>query len=186
MASAAGHLTAVSCANPHVSSSAHSITVATTSGLAAADLAVPLAVSGKVGVPSLGLGLVALHRISVKVKISAASAAGNVRSTTITVPPQQFDTAYSAGSGSLSLATGTVTRTNLSVHATLLGFPVTLPTATIDTILTAVTSTVVTPLVNSLDSQVVMPLAGLVGARIAGADVIALSKPNCSIPVLRQ
>ena len=185
VASAAGHLTAVGCANPHVSSSAHSITVATTSGLAAADLTVPLAVSGKVGVPALGLGLVSFT-IGVKVKVSVASAAGNVRSTTITVPPQQFDTAYSAGSGSLSLATGTVTRTNLTVHATLLGLPVTLPTATIDTILSAVTSTVVTPLVNSLDTQVVMPLAGLVGARIAGADVIALSKPNCSVPVLRQ
>jgi hypothetical protein len=31
-----------------------------------------------------------------------------------------------------------------------------------------------------------MPLADLAGARIAGADVTALSRPNCSVPVLRQ
>jgi uncharacterized membrane protein len=185
LASAAGHLTAISCANPHVGSSADSITVATTSGLLGASVSVPLSVSGKVAIPALGLGLVSFT-IDVEVKVSAASAAGAVHSTTITVPSQQFDTAYAAGSGSLSLATGTVTRTGLSVSATLLGLPVTLPTANVDAILSAVTSAVVTPLVNSLDTQVVMPLADLAGARIAGADVIALSKPNCSVPVLRQ
>ena len=185
LASAAGHLTQVTCANPSSAApvSAHSITVATTSSLMAADLTVPLAVSGKIGV--LGLGLVSFT-IGVDVKVSAASAAGQVRSTTITVPSQQFDTPYSAGSGSLSLASGSVTRTGLTVTATLLGLPVTLPTATVDSILSAVVSTVVTPLVNQLDAGVVKPLANLTGTRIAGADVIALSKPHCSVPVLRQ
>ena len=164
---------------------ASSITVATTSGLMDAALTVPLAVTGKIGVPSLGLGLVSFT-IGVDVEVAAASAAGQVRSTTITVPPQQFDTAYSAGSGSLSLASGSVTRTGLTVTATLLGLPVTLPTATVDTILAAAVSTVVTPLVNQLDAGVVKPLANLTGTRIAGADVIALSKPHCSVPVLRQ
>jgi hypothetical protein len=185
LASAAGHLTSVSCANPHVASSADSITVATTSGLLDASLTVPLTISGKVAIPALGLGLVSFT-IGVEVKVSAASAAGAVHSTTITVPSQQFDTAYAAGSGSLSLASGSVTRTGLTVEATLLGLPVTLPTASVDAILSAVTAAVVTPLVNSLDTQVVMPLADLAGARIAGADVIALSRPNCSVPVLRQ
>jgi uncharacterized membrane protein len=187
LASAAGHLTQVTCANPASAAPvpAHSITVATTSGLLAADLTIPLAVSGKIGVASLGLGLVSFT-IGVDVKVSAASAAGQARSTTNTVPAQQFDTAYSAGSGSLSLAGGSVTRTGLTVSATLLGLPVTLPTATIDTILSGVVSTVVTPLVNQLDAAVVQPLANLTGTRIAGADVIALSKPHCSVPVLRQ
>ncbi len=187
LASASGHLTQVTCANPHSTApvSAHSVTVATTSGLMAADLTVPLAVTGKIGVPSLGIGLVTFT-IGVDVKVSAASAAGATRSTTITVPSQQFDTAYSAGSGSLALAGGTVTRTGLTVTATLLGLPVTLPAATIDTILSAVTSVVVTPLVSSLDTAVVKPLANVAGARIAGADVIALSHPHCSVPVLRQ
>jgi len=186
LASAAGHLTQVTCANSASAApvSAHSITVATTSGLMTADLTVPLAVSGKIGVPSL-LGLVSFT-IGVDVKVSAASAAGQARSTTITVPPQQFDTAYSAGSGSLSLASGSVTHSGLTVTATLLGLPVTLPTATVDSILSAAVSTVVTPLVNQLDAGVVQPLANLTGTRIAGADVIALSKPHCSVPVLRQ
>lgn len=185
LASAAGHLTAISCANPHAPSSADSITVATTSGLLDASLTVPLAISGKVAVPALGIGLVSFD-IGVEIKVSASSAAGAVHSTTITVPSQQFDTPYGAGSGSLSLASGAVTRTGLTVQANLAGIPVTLPAANVDAILSAVTAAVVTPLVNGLDTQVVMPLADLAGARIAGADVIALSKPNCSVPVLRQ
>ena len=150
-----------------------------------ADLTVPLAVTGKIGVPSLGLGLVSFT-IGVEVKVSAASAAGQVRSTTITVPPQQFDTAYSAGSGSLSLASGTVTRTGLTVTATLLGLPVTLPTATVDTILRRPSPRPWSRRWSTARRRGREPLAGLVGARIAGADVIALSKPNCSVPVLRQ
>ena len=102
------------------------------------------------------------------------------------MPSQQFDTPYAAGSASLALAGGSVTKTDLTVAATLLGLPVTLPTAVVDSILNAVVTTVVTPLVNTLDTGVVKPLASLVGARIAGADVIALSKPSCSVPVLRQ
>ena len=47
--------------------------------------------------------------------------------------------------------------------------PVTLPAATVDAILT-----------------VVVPLTNLTGARIAGADLIALSRPDCSVPALRQ
>lgn len=187
LASAAGHLTQVTCANPSSAApvAAHSITVATTSGLMAADLTVPLAVTGKITVASLGLGLVSFT-IGVDVNVASSSAAGQVHSTTITVPPQQFDTAYSAGSGSLSLAGGSVTRTGLTVTATLLGLPVTLPAATIDSILSAAVATVVTPLVNQLDAGVVTPLANLTGTRIGGADVIALSKPHCSVPVLRQ
>ena len=187
LANAAAHLTQVTCANPYSSAptNAHSITVASTSGLLAADLTVPLAVSGKIGVPSLGLGLVTFA-IGVDVKVSAASAAGQVHSTTVSVPSQQWDTAYSAGSGNLSLAAGSVTRSGLTVTATLAGVPVTLPTTTIDTILNTAVSTLVTPLVNSLDAGVVQPLANLAGARIAGADVIALSKPHCSVPVLRK
>jgi hypothetical protein len=77
-------------------------------------------------------------------------------------------------------------RTGLTVTATLLGLPVTLPTAVVDNLLSVVTTTVVTPLVTNLDSGVVKPLASLVGAKIAGADVIALSRPSCSVPVLRQ
>ncbi len=187
LASAAGHLTQVTCANPHNTSptNADSLTVATTSSLLSADLTVPLEVTGKIGVPALGLGLVSFT-IGVDIGVSASSAAGQTRSTTITVPSQQFNTAYAAGSGNLSLASGTVSRTGLTVTATLLGLPVTLPTSTIDTILSAAVTTVVTPLVNSLDSGVVQPLAGLTGVRIAGADVIALSRPHCSVPVLRQ
>jgi uncharacterized membrane protein len=187
LANAAAHLTQVTCANPYSSAptSAHSITVASTSGLLAADLTVPLSVTGKIAVPTLGLGLVSFA-IGVDVKVSAASAAGQVHSTTVTVPSQQWDTAYSAGSGNLSLAAGSVTRSGLTVTATLLGLPVTLPTTTIDTILNAAVSAVVTPLVNNLDAGVVQPLANLAGVRIAGADEIALSKPHCSVPVLRQ
>lgn len=187
LANAAGHLTSVTCANPHATAptSADSVTVATTSGLLSANLTVPLAVTGKVSVPLLGLGLVSFT-IGVDVTVSASSAAGQTTSTTITVPSQQFDTPYAAGSASLALAGGSVTKTDLTVAATLLGLPVTLPTAVVDSILNAVVTTVVTPLVNTLDTGVVKPLASLVGARIAGADVIALSKPSCSVPVLRQ
>ncbi len=187
LANATGHLTSVRCANPHASSptNADSVTVATTSGLLKADLTVPLAVTGKVSVPLLGLGLVNFT-IGVDMRVSASSAAGQTTSTTITVPSQQFGTAYTAGSGSLALAGGSVTRADLTVAATLLGLPVTLPTSVVDSILSAVVTTVVTPLVNNLDAGVVKPLASLVGARIAGADVIALSRPSCSVPVLRQ
>ena len=187
LANAAGHLTSVTCANPNATTptSADSVTIATTSGLLTANLTVPLSVTGKVSVPLLGLGLVSFT-IGVDVKVSASSAAGQTTSTTITVPSQQFDTPYAAGSGSLALAGGTVTRSGLTVAATLLGLPVTLPTSVVDSILNAVVATVVTPLVNYLDTGVVKPLASLVGARIAGADVIALSKPSCSVPALRQ
>ena len=44
----------------------------------------------------------------------------------------------------------------------------------------------VTLLVDSLQGPVVVPLTNLAGARIAGADLIAPSTPDCSVPVLRQ
>lgn len=187
LASAAAHLTSVSCANPLLTAptNADSITVSSTSSLLSATLKVPLTVTGKIAVPVLGLGLVDFT-IGVDVNVTASSAAGQTRSTTITVPSQQFDTPYSAGSGTLSLAGGTVTRTNLTVTAKLGLVSVTLPASTIDQILTAVTTTVVTPLVSSLDSGVVQPLADLTGTRVAGADVMALSRPHCSVPVLRK
>ena len=51
-----------------------------------------------VAVPALGLGLVSFT-IGVDVKVSTSSAAGQTTSTTITVPSQQFNTAYAAVTG---------------------------------------------------------------------------------------
>ena len=51
--------------------------------------------------------------------------------------------------------------------------------------LNAVASTVVAPLVSSLNANVVGPLSDLAGLRTSGADVLLIDHPSCSTPALR-
>lgn len=172
----------VTCSTP--ASSTQGITLSMTNGLATTSLSVPLRVTGNVTLA----GLVGLVSVDIRTTVTASSSVSASGPTpfTISVPPRAFDTVYSTGSGSVTLSS-TTAKTGTTVTATLLGLPVTLSTAQIDSILNPVISSVVQPLITALNSALVTPLLDLLGARVGGADVIADSVPalSCTVPALR-
>lgn len=91
----------------------------------------------------------------------------------VRVPPLDYNTPKSTGSGSIGLSGTTASASSDALP--LLGSTV-----------AAVTSSVVNPVVSALDTQLISPLTKALGINVAGADVyIAPPKPNCTSPVLR-
>lgn len=181
-----GSLTAIRCKTPM--SSSEGITLRMDSGLVTTSVSVPLRVTGTLNL--LGLGQV---RVDIRTDaVVSTSVNPTSQPFDITVPPRQFDTPYSTGTGSLGLGATTVkTGTQVSANLVVLGVvggAITLSSAVVDSILDPVISAVVTPLVGGLSTALVEPLSNLLGVRTAGADVIADSDPplTCQVPALRQ
>lgn len=174
-------LTSVGCQTP--TNSVQSATFDMTNGLLTETLTVPLSVSGTVSL--LGIGLV---NVAITTNIVVTTTISPTATTyTITVPPQSFDTVYSTGTTSLTLG-NTVAKTGTVVTAKILGIPITLSTAAIDSILDPVVSSVVQPIISGLNSALISPLLNLLGIRVGGADMILDSNPalSCSVPALRK
>lgn len=174
-------LTSVGCQTP--TNSVQSATFDMTNGLLSETLTVPLSVSGNVSL--LGIGLV---NVAITTNIVVTTTISPTETTyTITVPPQSFDTVYSTGTTSLTLG-NTVAKTGTVVTAKILGIPITLSTAAIDSILDPVVSSVVQPIISGLNSALISPLLNLLGIRVGGADMILNSDPalSCSVPALRK
>jgi uncharacterized membrane protein len=91
----------------------------------------------------------------------------------VRVPPLDYNTPKSTGSGSIGLSGTTPTASSDALP--LLGSTV-----------AAVTSNVLTPVVSALDTQLVTPLTKALGINVSGADVfISPPAPNCSSPQLK-
>lgn len=146
-----------------------SASVATSGGLLSGTLTVPVSV--KVTTLTAPLGITVTGRITVALGSSAAAS-----TVTITVPNQSYDTPYSNG-GTQAQLPSTSTNTVISAGG--------LTTAQVNDVLNAVASTVVAPLVSSLNANVVGPLSDLAGLRTSGADVLLIDHPSCSTPALR-
>ena len=165
-AQATSSLTDVSC-----NRSTKSASVATSGGLLSGTLTVPVSVT--VTKTSLPLPLVTTVSGTITVGLTSTAPASTV---TVTVPNQHYDTPYSNGGTQAQLPTATTT-TIISAGS--------LTGAQANDVLNAVASSVVAPLVSSLNAQVVGPLSDLAGLRTAGADVFLLDHPTCSTPALR-
>lgn len=179
LAPTSASLTSVRCLSGV--SSSQGVNLAMDNALASSSISVPLRVTGTVS-------LVGLVSVDITTNVSATSTVSPTSTDfTITVPPQAFDTVYSTGTGNLTLG-ATTAKAGTTVTATLLGLPVTLSTAQIDSILNPVISAVVSPLISGVNSALVAPLTNLLGVRVGGADVILDSTPalSCSTPILRQ
>lgn len=163
-AQATSSLTAVSC-----NATTRSASVATSGGLLSGTLTVPVSV--KVTTLTAPLGVTVTGRITVTLSSSASAS-----TVTITVPSQTYDTPYSNGGSQVQLPSSTTTTVLTSGS---------LSTAQANDVLNAVASSVVAPLVSSLNSAVVGPLSDLAGLRTAGADVLLLDHPSCTTPALR-
>ncbi|MBZ5733173.1 pilus assembly protein TadG-related protein [Nocardioides sp. TRM66260-LWL] len=175
-------LTSVRCLSG--SSTAQGLTLAMDNGLLTSSISVPLRVQGSVSLA----GLVGLVSVDITTNVTVSTQVSPTSTTfTITIPPQAFDTVYSTGTGDLTLGS-TTAKVGTAVTATLLGLPITLSTAQLDSILNPVISSVVSPLITGVNSALVAPLTNLLGVRVGGADVIVDSTPplSCSTPILRQ
>jgi hypothetical protein len=157
-----------------------------------AEVRAKLATLSSLGVPSL---VDAVIRINAGVTVVARIGANSHSDVSVTVPPQAFDTPYPTGSGGLSITS--VTRSYGNVNANvealggLLGASIALSpaqqTQLLDSLLSSGMSALLSPTApHSLATTVVDPLLGLVGARVAGSDVILDSVPalTCSLPKL--
>ncbi|HEU5035804.1 MAG TPA: pilus assembly protein TadG-related protein [Nocardioides sp.] len=161
-ASATSSLDAVTCG-----ASSRSVTVSTTGGLLGASLVLPVQVKGTV------LGISRTLDLTFRATLTPSGAPGAV---TITVPSQTYDTPYSNGGSQAQLPAA-----SLDPVGTV-GW---LTDGQLQDLVDAVTSTVVTPLVAALNTQVVGPLSDLAGLRTSGADVLLLDHPSCTTPALR-
>ena len=161
-ASATGTLDAITCG-----SSSRSATVSTSGGLLGATLTLPVQIKGTV----LGMS----HTLDLTYRATLAPT-GTPGAVTITVPSQTYDTPYSNGGSRAQLPTATLDP---------VGTVSWLSTSQLDDLLTAVTSTVVTPLVAALNANLLGPLSDLAGLRTSGADVLLLDHPSCTTPALR-
>lgn len=175
-------LSSVACQTP--TNSTQGVTLDMTNGLLTETLTIPLSVSGNVSLA----GLLGLVNVSITTDVVVTTTISPTATTmTISVPPQAFDTVYSTGTSSLSLG-NTVAKTNTVVTAKLLGLPITLSTAAVDSILDPVISSVVQPIISGLNSALISPLLNLLGVRVGGADVMLDGTPalSCSVPALRK
>lgn len=182
LAPTSASLTSVRCLSGV--SASQGVNLAMDNALASTSISVPLRVTGTVSL----VGLVGLVSVDISTNVSVTSTVSPTSTDfAITVPPQAFDTVYSTGTGNLSLGS-TTTKLGTTVTATLLGIPITLSTAQLDSILNPVISAVVSPLISAVNSALVSPLTNLLGVRVGGADVILDSTPalSCSTPILRQ
>ncbi|GAB6987376.1 hypothetical protein JCM10369A_39020 [Nocardioides pyridinolyticus] len=161
-ASATSTLDAVTCG-----ASSRSATVSTTGGLLGATLVVPLSVT------------ITLVGIPVDLNVTARATltpSGTPGAVTITVPPDAYNTPESNGGSQVRLPAAT-----LDPVGSVAGISSALLTEVLD----GVMSSVVTPLVAALNTDVVGPLSDLAGLRTSGADVLLLDRPSCTTPALR-
>ncbi len=161
-ASATSTLDAITCGP-----STRSATVSTSGGLLGATFVLPVRVRGTV------LGISRTLDLTFRATLTPSGTPGAV---TITVPSQTYDTPYSNGGSQAQLPAA-----SLDPIGTVSWL---LPSQLAD-LVTAVTSSVVTPLVAALNSAVIGPLSDLAGLRTAGADVLLLDHPSCTTPALR-
>jgi hypothetical protein len=164
-AAATSTLDAITC-----DESSRSVVVATSGGLLAATLTVPVSV--KVTTVLNPLGTTVTGTIT-----ATLTANGTPGSVTITVPTQRYATPYSNGGSQVQLSTPAVDSPSITVGGLTL--------VQAKAVLDAVAGAVVTPMVTALNSSVVGPLSDVAGLRTAGADVLLLDHPTCSTPALR-
>jgi uncharacterized membrane protein len=160
-----GTLRAINCATQ--GSPDEGITVEVGSYLTGIHLSVPITLQGLLGL-----------RVLVSVSLNTTKPITE-RDVTITVmPPYDYGAAVSSSSGSLGLIGMTPTVT-AQVQAGVLGLGLSL-----GSIVAAVTSQIVNPLLNTIETSLLPTLQRLLGLSVAGADVFAVSSPDCESPKL--
>lgn len=189
LATAEGLLTDIICGDATAATNAEGIDVRISSAVASnVSLTASIRVTATVDV---GLAKV---KVDVTTPVTASSGPSTVPATTVPFrhPPDAYGTAKTFGSGVLlsSLATPTADP-DAAVEVTLLGvtssaklsdYPIV--QAAVNTVLgTAAIAANVT--VGELNSALAGPLAKLLGARIAGADLFAIPRPTCEDVALR-
>jgi uncharacterized membrane protein len=178
-AAARGTLAAIVCGTLSGSPTAaqpNGIDVSVVTSLLQAGISLPLRITGS---------LAGALSIDIRLTVGANTSDPTTASTaSFRMPPDTFDTARETGSGSVGLSGAAITQSGVTVTATVLGLPTTLPVATLNTILGAVTSSVVNPLITQLDNALLGPITDLFGLNVAGADVFWRSPINCLSPDL--
>lgn len=138
--------------------------------------------------------------INAHVKVTATLSDSGVVHFSITVPPQQFDTAYPTSNTGVGLGSPTLLDTpsiQANSNVTLLGIisagaSISLDASQKSQILANVTRSVVEPMFDNLNpnsfvSRVVNPFLALLGAQVGGSDISlsASPPPGCTQPRLR-
>ncbi len=165
-AKAEGTLKAINCATQ--GSPDEGITVGVESYLTGIHLSIPITLQGLLGL-----------RVSVSVGLNTTKPI-TARDVTITVMPpyNTYDDAVSTSSGSLGL-TGMTPTISAQVTAGVLSLGLNLTAIT-----NAVRTSIVNPLLTTIESSVLPMLQNLLGLSVAGADVFAVSSPDCESPLL--
>ena len=150
----------------------------------------------KIAGTSVGIHLAVNTAVDVTVSVSPSG----VVSTSITVPPQQYDAAYPTSNSGVGIIAPTLSGTSVNANVVTsllggivsLGASISLTSAQVSQIATAVATSVLTPMFdntnpNSFVSTVINPILGLLGANVGGADVMLSGHPipTCGAPVLR-
>lgn len=181
IAKAEGTLRDIACSEAPSLNDPEGITVDVKTGLTTVNLSVPIRLQGNLAV---GLSIYALD-IQLAVT-SSMSPADNTESVEYRVPPLQYGDAKETVNGGVGLPTATVTVSSIS--AKLLGLPVTLPSATLNSILSSVTSLIINPVINPLITNInnllLGPVADTLGLKLGGADLYMFERPSCTTPGL--
>jgi hypothetical protein len=182
IAKAEGILREIDCGQAVTLSDPEGIKVDVTTGLTSVSLGVPIRLQGNL---TVGLSIYALD-IQLRAAASVTPAI-NTESVEYMVPPMQYGQAKETVNGGVGLPAATVTV--VSISAKLLGIPVTLPAATLTSILSSVTTLIVNPVINPLITNVnnllLGPVADTLGLKLGGADLYMYSRPSCTTPALR-
>jgi tight adherence protein G len=187
IASASGTLREITCGNAVSDTDPEGIGVDVRTGLTDISLGVPIRLQGNVVL--LGTGL----QLDIRLRAGAAvTSADNTERIDYLVPPMQYGTAKETVNAGLGLPAATVTVESVSARLLVLGLPtvaVTLSAAQLTEVLNAVTSTLITPIINPLITNVnnllLGPVADMLGLKLGGADLYMMSRPSCTSPELR-
>lgn len=207
-ASAHGLLTDVICGN-ETAASPSGEDVAVTKGLVGASVSTSVHVHGSIGTNSGLLGnllggltglLGTVVRIDIDGDISLTASTSDptqVETAQYRVPgnPEAWGDAYPLGSGELGLNTTSVVAIppptlTIKVYTSLLGIPILKTDVSASQLLqittnvvSAAVSTLVNPLLTTVNDALLEPLTDLLGVKLGGADVFA-DKPVCGNPRL--
>ncbi|GAA4695488.1 pilus assembly protein TadG-related protein [Nocardioides nanhaiensis] len=190
VAGTSSKLKSVSCGPPA------GVTLEVDNGLATVTFSTPLRARVRASlIRTLGLADVVID-VNATVDVTVELGTKGVTSMSLAVPPQSFDTPYPTSSGGVNIKSVTA-RSGASVNAHvallsgLLGAGVSLNAGQQSAILSAVLGNGMAALLSPTDSRslsktVFDPVLALIGARVAGSDVILDSKPalNCGTPRL--
>lgn len=187
IASASGTLREITCGSAMSDTDPEGIGVDVRTGLTDISLGVPIRLQGNVVL--LGTGL----QLDVHLRAGAAvTSADNTERVDYLVPPMQYGTAKETVNSGIGLPSATLTVESVSARLLVLGLPtvsVTLSADQLTAILSAVTSTLVTPIINPLITNVnnllLGPVADMLGLKLGGADLYMMSRPSCTSPELR-